>query len=63
VFAPGEEIVIARHARDVLELLEETTPEDAVRLGRAARRRVLAEHTADRRADQLHELTSGVLAR
>jgi spore maturation protein CgeB len=62
VFVPGAEILIARHARDVLELLDETTPDEARSIGEAARRRVLAEHTADRRVDRLHELLAGVPA-
>ena len=62
VFAPGEEIVIARHSRDVIEILEETTPAEASAIGAAARRRVLREHTADRRADQLHDLVSAAVA-
>jgi spore maturation protein CgeB len=62
VFVPGAEILIARHARDVLELLDETTPDAARSIGEAARRRVLAEHTADRRVDRLHELLAGVPA-
>jgi spore maturation protein CgeB len=59
VFSPGEEILIARHARDVLEILEQTTPAEASELGRAARARVLDEHTADSRVERLHELISG----
>jgi spore maturation protein CgeB len=57
---PGQEILIARHARDVLEILEQTTREEALALGRAARARVLGEHTADRRVEFLHELVSEV---
>jgi spore maturation protein CgeB len=63
VFAPGEEILIARHARDVLEILDETTASAGAAIGAAARRRVLAEHTADRRADQLHDLVSAAVTR
>jgi spore maturation protein CgeB len=63
VFTPGEEIVIARHSRDVLEILEETAPEEAATIGAAARRRVLDEHTAHHRVDRLHELVAGVPAR
>jgi spore maturation protein CgeB len=62
VFTPGEEILIARHARELLEILEQTTAAEACALGHAARARVLGEHTADRRAERLHELVSGVPA-
>ncbi len=63
VFTPGAQIIVARHGRDVLEILEEITPEEANAIGTAARQRVLADHTADRRADRLHELTSAAVAR
>jgi spore maturation protein CgeB len=63
VLSPGEEVLIARHARDVLEIMEQTTPEEASELGRAARARVLDEHTAHRRVDRLIELVTGVPAR
>jgi spore maturation protein CgeB len=51
-FAPGEEILVADSAADVLRSLREA---DRDAIGAAARRRVLAEHTADRRAEQLEE--------
>jgi spore maturation protein CgeB len=63
VFAPGEEILIARAGRDVVEILEEISTEEAAALGAAVRTRVLAEHTAARRAQQLHELVSAVVTR
>jgi spore maturation protein CgeB len=62
VFAPGEEIMIARHSRDVIEILEETTLAEVSAIGAAARRRVLREHTADRRAEQLHDLVRAAVA-
>jgi spore maturation protein CgeB len=63
VFAPGEEILLARHREDVLQILDETSEEERARIGGAARRRVLAEHTADRRAEHLHELVTAAVAR
>jgi spore maturation protein CgeB len=66
VLVPGEEILLAETCEDVLRVLDETSEEERRRLGAAARRRVLAEHTADRRVERLHELievpapTSGV---
>jgi spore maturation protein CgeB len=52
-FRPGDEIVVARTAADVVEALARTTFGDAAAIGAAARRRVLAEHTAERRAAEL----------
>jgi len=62
VFAPGEEILLAESCADVLRLLDEVSDRERAAIGAAARRRVLAEHTADRRVDRLHELVTGVPA-
>jgi spore maturation protein CgeB len=56
VFVPGEEIFLADGAGDVLRIVRENGPVRRQRVAGAARRRVLAEHTATRRAEQLHEL-------
>lgn len=57
-FAPGREIVLAQSTEDVLEALE--LPEaERERIGRAARERVLSEHTADCRVRQLEEVLAG----
>lgn len=65
VFAPGEEILIADRGQEVVDILDRTGDEERVRLAASARRRVLAEHTADRRAEQLralvHETTREVV--
>lgn len=53
VFAPCAEVLVAQGARDVLGLLHDLPDADAARIGRAARQRVLAEHTAPHRARQL----------
>ena len=50
---PGWEVLIARDGEDVLGLLEWLTPERARAIGEAARARILAEHTYDRRARQV----------
>jgi spore maturation protein CgeB len=63
VFVPGEEILPAYDRHDVLRILDGVSEEERARVGAAARRRVLAEHTADRRAEQLHELVSATVAR
>jgi len=49
LFEPGEEIVIAQNAADVLEALELAERERRA-IGESARARVLAEHTPEQRA-------------
>jgi len=53
IFEPGREILIARSAEEVLDYLRSTRAGARAAIGRRARMRVLAEHTADRRAEQL----------
>jgi spore maturation protein CgeB len=48
-FAPGREIEIAAHGEDVLKVVRGT----ADSLGRAARGKVIAEHSAEHRAAEL----------
>jgi spore maturation protein CgeB len=55
VFVPGEEILLARTAKDVLGHLREMSEADRRALGAKARARVLAEHTAAHRALALEE--------
>lgn len=54
-FTPGEEILVARDTEDVLAALRRPAAELA-EIGRAARERTLAEHTAARRARTLEQL-------
>jgi spore maturation protein CgeB len=49
-FTPGSEILVPRDEYDVARILRETSEEEIERIGRAARERVLAQHTADHRA-------------
>ncbi|NAZ37031.1 glycosyltransferase [Rubellimicrobium sp. CFH 75288] len=51
-FEPGEEILVARDGTDVAALTEEITPAAARRIGQAALRRALSEHTYEQRAAQ-----------
>jgi spore maturation protein CgeB len=51
-FEPGSEILVAESGEDVTAALD-LSDQDLRRIGQAARERVLAEHTADRRASQL----------
>lgn len=54
-FAPGREILLAGTTEEAIAAL--TLPwEEIRRIGRAARERTLAEHTADRRARQMLEI-------
>jgi spore maturation protein CgeB len=56
---PGTELLAAADGAEVAELLAALTPGRARRIGLAARRRVLAEHTYARRAEEV-ELALGV---
>lgn len=53
LFQPELEILIARSADDVRDILSSFSPERAQQIGGRARRRVLAEHTAEHRASEL----------
>jgi spore maturation protein CgeB len=53
---PDEEVLVAADGDDVARHLESLTPERARRIGEAAQRRVLEEHTYERRAAQVDEL-------
>lgn len=56
-FEPGREILEARTTEDVLAALD-LGPDELARIGRRARERVLAEHTAERRALELVRLVA-----
>ncbi|MFP2931089.1 glycosyltransferase [Pyxidicoccus sp. 3LG] len=58
-FQPGNEILVCRTTEDVVEALARS-PEELARIGRAARERVLAEHTSGHRAKELVELLEDV---
>jgi spore maturation protein CgeB len=60
-FTPGEELVTAHDTADVLAAMALSDSELA-RIGRAARERVLADHTAARRAGELVEMLEGALS-
>jgi len=61
--APGEEVLVARDGAEVAELLADLEPERARAIGEAAVARVLAEHTYDRRAEQVEAILAGAPAR
>ena len=53
IFEPGEEILIGRSPEDTLRYLRETAEDERRAIGERARRRVLAEHTVEHRAEEL----------
>jgi spore maturation protein CgeB len=53
---PGSEVLVAHDGDEVAHLLKNLTPAIASRIGRAARRRVLAQHTYAHRAQQVESL-------
>ncbi len=63
LFVPGEEILIADGAENVVDFLRCVEEDERRRIGERARQRVLAEHTAGRRCEQLEEEVAGVMVR
>jgi spore maturation protein CgeB len=61
-FTPGEEILVAHDTADVLLVLQSTSDDERTEIGRRARARVLADHTADRRAEELEAYAEELLA-
>jgi spore maturation protein CgeB len=61
-FVDGAEIVVARSTRDVLHTLAETSEAERDATGRRARERVLAQHTADRRATEFEQHVTAAMA-
>jgi spore maturation protein CgeB len=53
LFRPGVDILVARDGRDVVRFLRETGEDERRAIGARLRARVLAEHTASRRAAEL----------
>ena len=62
LLAPDDEVLLAESGADVLRHLSALTPQRRAAVGAAARQRVLAEHTYQRRAAQLEATLDGVLA-
>jgi spore maturation protein CgeB len=59
-FEPEREILVARGPDDVQKYLTDTSDDTRRAVGRRARSRVLRQHTADRRADDLERLIGDV---
>lgn len=53
---PGEEVLVARDGPEVARHLLELSPQRARKVGAAARRRVLADHTYSQRAELVEEV-------
>jgi spore maturation protein CgeB len=56
---PGREVLVARDGDHVGEYLQSLTSERAQSVGKAARRRILSEHTYAHRAVQLQDILTG----
>jgi len=63
LFVPGKEILLARSPADVLHLLRELPEAERQRIGMRARRRVIREHTAAHRAEELESYLRSAVAR
>jgi spore maturation protein CgeB len=59
---PDKEVLVARNGTEVAQHLRELSPERAKKIGDAALKRVLAEHTYAHRAEQLENVPEEVLA-
>lgn len=60
---PGDEILVARDGQDVATYVRELNSEQARVIGERARRRILNEHTYERRAAQVDALLAELLTR
>jgi spore maturation protein CgeB len=61
-FAPDVEILVADESADVVRALTRIDADERRAIGEAARRRVLAEHTAAHRAEELERLVAELAA-
>lgn len=59
-FTPSEEIVLAQTSDDVLDILAHISDEQRARIGRNARERILASHTAAHRAAEFEAIVSRI---
>jgi spore maturation protein CgeB len=57
---PGEEILLPHDEYEVASILRQTPHSEAERIGRAARRRILEQHTADHRAVEFEAIVEGL---
>jgi spore maturation protein CgeB len=59
---PNDEVFVARDGADVAAIVDSLTPERARKVGAAAQRRILAEHTYRHRAEQFDQIMEAVAA-
>jgi spore maturation protein CgeB len=57
---PGEEILLPHDEYEVASILRQMPHSEAERIGRAARRRILEQHTADHRAVEFEAIVEGL---
>jgi spore maturation protein CgeB len=66
LLVPHQEILLVDRTIDVLDILQRCGEQERLRMAERARRRILAQHTAAHRAEELEnhalELLSGVTA-
>lgn len=62
-FRPGVEIIVSRSARDTLAAIRELPEAERSAIGKRARERVLAAHTAEHRAEQLESYARSAAGR
>lgn len=60
---PGSEILVVRTTLEALRILRELSDAQRIKIGKAGRTRVLAEHTAEHRAAMLERYTRELLER
>jgi spore maturation protein CgeB len=60
ILEPGREILLARHAADVLGFIRDLPEDERARIGSRARARVLASHTSVQRAAELEQYVAEV---
>jgi spore maturation protein CgeB len=58
-FEPGREILVAKSGPEIAEILAKLTPDEARRIGAAARSRALAEHTYAQRVALVEHALAG----
>jgi spore maturation protein CgeB len=61
-FTPGAEILLPESTEEVVDILRATHPDDRRTIGRAARARILSEHTAEHRAGELEAYVTEAVA-
>ena len=60
---PDREVLLARDGAEVAQIVRDLSAERALAIGEAARARVLAEHTYERRGALVHQILTATLSR